>query len=422
MCPYRSAIASGVVALLSLQGCAQDVEDAGQAEERSLGQRGAPLRVSGVQPTPRPSAPLSTARLSSRTPYSWAKFTAFTPDGTTLAVAEADIKFWDAHTGRLKSTLKYQGVGSALVNSIAVSPDRKLVALLTDNSKAQPDESGNWKPPANKVLLLSATTGKVVRAISIQYAVGPLSFSPNGKLVACSELGRVQLYSVPSGHAVRQFPIQKQPGAGVGHFVGFSSDSRTLVAFKGDAVKTLDSAVSGWNRAYIQFWDVHSGRLKSQRMVPAEAVTGPYNHSFYDVAPDGGAIAVGVNDTLKLWDGRTGNLLWEHTDPRIPAIVPGGLRVVEFSADGKLLASFRQLPVTNNRVPAGFEVRIWDVRTGKVRRVLPTHPRIRVETLCFSPQGRFLVGAGHGMGPKGSRSPGAVQIWDLQMGKLLYVL
>jgi hypothetical protein len=106
-------------------------------------------------------------------------------------------------------------------------------------------------------------------------------------------------------------------------------------------------------------------------------------------SPDGTRLASAGDNTVKVWDVRTGQellTLQGHT---------GGVLSVCFSPDGTRLAS------------AGDQtVKVWDARTGREQRTLQGHKSF-VHCVCFSPDGTRLAGAFFG----------SVKVWDARTGQ-----
>jgi WD40 repeat protein len=114
-------------------------------------------------------------------------------------------------------------------------------------------------------------------------------------------------------------------------------------------------------------------------------------------SPDGGAIVSASDDnTVKIWDARTGQLL---------RTLEGHKNLVysaAFSPDGGAIVSASR----------DKTVKIWDARTGQLLRTLEGHKRW-VFSAAFSPDGGAIVSAS---------SDKTVKIWDARTGQLLRTL
>jgi len=82
-----------------------------------------------------------------------------------------------------------------------------------------------------------------------------------------------------------------------------------------------------------------------------------------------------------------------------------GSRVLAFSPDGKTLAGTIYVP-NQPQVTVG----LWDLKTGKLKTTLETHPDVRA--LAFSPDSKTLATG------KGGRWTGQIKLWDVKTGKL----
>lgn len=113
-------------------------------------------------------------------------------------------------------------------------------------------------------------------------------------------------------------------------------------------------------------------------------------------------------EEVKLWDVRTGALqrvLQGHGPQRIsPKYVPQASQLT-FSTDGKTLATVFSDKSHSN-------VKLWDVRTGALRRTW-NRPVEKAHSITFSPDGKTLAIGGE---------PNKLRLWDVKTGQLLRTL
>ncbi len=224
---------------------------------------------------------------------------AFSPSGTTLAIASEKICLWDIAAARCTASF-----GSASITALTFSSDGKTLAA-TDNS-------GN-------TYLRDVATGSQTATFTDSGSNGAYSvaFSPDGKIVAAGDgNGRAYLWNVATGKPVVT-PVNA--GSKGVNSVAFSPDGKIVAAGDGNG------------RAYL--WNVATGK-------PVATLADPGSSGVISVAfsPDGTTMAAGDNN------GRT--YLWNVVTGK-PATTLGELSNVEinsvvFSADGKELATGNQ--------------------------------------------------------------------------------
>ena len=324
----------------------------------------------------------------------------WSPRGVFVTEGEEDtgvIDIRDATTG--ESVLSFPG-HDVDVNGVAFSADGSMLATTGDDGALK-----LWDP----------TTGDNLWTFAGSGAVWNPSFSADGSLVAAAwgDEGKVRVFDTSEGRPIRVFKGLEAP-----EDTTFSPDGRML-------------AVSSYTFGTVAF-DLASRRI-------AFRLHGGINASAW--SPDGLRIATaGVDGTARLWDGRTGEPLFNLFGHRAPSPSvdwsPDGSRLVTASLDGtaKVWEVFEtegreQITLSAQDRSAGLATavfspdgtqvmtsagptatKVWDVGiSGDAEWLnLPTQPDSGgVE---FLPDGRRLAS---------TNEDGEIAIWDLQTGREL---
>jgi RNA polymerase sigma factor (sigma-70 family) len=313
-------------------------------------------------------------------------------DGKTLATAvnssyDAAIALTDPVT--LKSKLPDHGHRTA-IREIAYRPDGGLVA------------TGAWD---GTIRLWEPRTGKPVRTIESP-AMGALAFTPDGKHLYAAGWSdsKVRVYDPTTGALVREWDAGSKTHRGL----AISSDGRTVI--------TAGDKVRAWTA------DGTPVRVFDAPAIPLRLA----------LSPDGTVVAAaGFDNVLRFYNARTGEQLFDVKNP------VGQIGAIAFAPDGRLLAwsdGSKSIQLTDaatghlvgalvGRVdslddlafaPDGKtlawgssqntkEVRVWEMRTVRVRRRLRGHDG-PAGKLAFSPDGSLLLTAG---------LDGSALVWDI---------
>ncbi|MCC5604521.1 NB-ARC domain-containing protein [Nostoc favosum] len=315
----------------------------------------------------------------------WVQSLAFSPDGQILASGSNDqtVRLWNVHTGQCLKTLRGH---TSWVQSLAFSPNGQILASGSNDQT---------------VKLWNIHTGECLQTLSgHRNRVFFTTFTPNGEtLVTGGEDQRVRVWNVNTGSCLRvlEIPINWVLSIALspdGQTLVTGSD-RTTVKFwdlaSGECIKTLPdynslvwavafspdgkTLVTGSEDKTVKIWDVLTGKCLQTLHEHSNSLLGDsYASRIWLVAvnPDGQTLlSVSENQTMKLWDIRTGQCL-RTVDGYINWILS-----VAFSPDGQILASSSQ----------DQRVRLWDVETGQCLRTLQGHTNL-VSSVTFAPKDR----------------------------------
>ena len=300
---------------------------------------------------------------------------AMSPDGRTLAVALGDltIRLCDPTTGREIGSLPKE---RDRLHYLVFSPDGSLLATATGHET---------------VRVYDVATRQLAHRVTFTDRVGSISFSSDGKLLACGVKDGIRLWDLALGAEVGHLPNDPPDG----------TDSLSA-AF---APRGGPLAVWGYEDGSVRLFDAKG--LKEVRRLNREgaAVKPPKPWGWGSgmsvrFSPDGKALAIAREaGRIELWDAGSGtkrHALVGDTSDRAS--------VLAFSPDGTRLAS------------AGYDawggdntIRVWDLALGKELHPRPGHGA-PISSAAISPTGKAVATAGR---------DGVVHLWEPGSGRHL---
>lgn len=260
-----------------------------------------------------------------------------------------ELRQWDVTTGKLKWSQTVAGA-----SRVAATKDGKWLATVI----------------GQEVQLRDASTGQITRTWATREPLGPLSFSPDGKILAAGITewgphggrggklaGGVEFWDVEHAGLLRTTTDDKPVT-----FLKYSADGKQVV--------------TSWNSGPVKLWDTTTGELT--RMFPGRMGA--------DISPDGDFLAcvsataasdkaIGMVDLFLTKDG---SKLRSFTSERGSSA--SYLLWVTFSPDGRLLAA----------TDWNGTVSVWNVESGKLQQSTKDSTA-GAHTAVFSPDGATLA-------------------------------
>jgi WD40 repeat protein len=286
---------------------------------------------------------------------------------TELATIERVTKPVAGRVGEIRSF----GAPGHPIRRLALSPDG--THLLTAGCQ-QDGTARYWDIARGKEIYRLPSKGGQVYGVAI---------SPDGtKLLSCSGDKLIHVYDTASGKELKQ--LTGHTGEVLG--VAISPDGRMVASSGRDC--------------QLRVWNLDTGELIAS---PGNG-GGGWGTAF---SPDGKLIATwGMEHIIRLWDARTlkeVRRLEGHKEWVLAAA---------FSGDGSRLLSGTWPSDDRGPEARPSELKLWEVRTGKLLRTMNLPPGENVHGLAISADGRQALTCSQSRGPAD-----LVEYWDLERGK-----
>ena len=284
--------------------------------------------------------------------YDEYQYAALSPDGRTVASAgRRMLRLWDVQTGRLVHKLP-EAIGYP--RPLRFSPDGRWLAYH-DERAIEGRSPGDWC-----LDVLDLDTGEVRRRLEQRDAIGDVSFSPDGQLLAAVTGYGLQLVRTAGDEEPRLVYDPRQRDHLIGGFLWSADGTRvSSLATGSDTAGSADASGVSGDDLVLCTWDVDTGEVVDARVLPGKAhrpgvVVGvPGNVPVSAVASSAGTFV--LRDELDLpptsHDGRL-------VDPAGGEVIVRNLREMQVYSGGLTLSGDgRRLAAASG----DHSVAVWDL-------------------------------------------------------------
>lgn len=311
---------------------------------------------------------------------------AFHPvDATLVSISGRSLCIWNLKTRKLQRQILVGSVaalsGNTLFNSLAISPDGKLIVT-----------SNRLTPASSEINVWNPNTGELVKKVRNTWAE-TIGFSHDSKTLVTTSSNSVTFWDVLTMQKRASFSAHNSPGM---VSLAISPDSQTLATV---VIPSTSNVLSEETRApaEIKLWDV--SRSPNVLTFPS-AIGTPSKLKFM---PDSKTLIETHMGAMRIWDLKTGSLRSNIDTTTIP---PLSL----LSPDGRYLAGTDVVGTEHDKRTAGMIIRgfgtrigpysksagsyqallnLWDMHTNTLRQIEIGKGVVRDST--FSPDGKNIA-------------------------------
>ena len=299
--------------------------------------------------------------------------------------------------------LYVQSNHSDIVRAVAVSPNGQLAASGSKDGT---------------VRLWDVKTGTVVRTLGGHSGTVHALLFVSDRILLSGSTREIKSWDVLTGKFLRDIPSARTVTS-----ISLSADGKLLAFAATDRVVVLDLA---------------GRKSRELRVIEGEHNKEPFRVAFRPTAPGDPMLATTFDNTVVLWNARTGEKLdtLEH-------FATADMKSIAFSPDGKLLATggtdfwyiwdvekkerlFRgkSVPYSMAFSPDGktlatsnmeMTIEVLDVSDGKEALHIDVKNNV-IEGIVFSPDGKLLIGGGYQVSAQTSGLDASFKIWDAATG------
>ncbi|MDP6635492.1 MAG: protein kinase, partial [Phycisphaerae bacterium] len=303
----------------------------------------------------------------------------FTPDGKHLVTAGQDglAHLWNTQIAKRVRTFRSTGSD---IRTLAISPDGKLLAGIAVDGTAT---------------LWDLLTGKIITLFR-GHGLLPLSvaFSPDGKSLATGGQKSTRIWDLST----------RQEGRLFGRL-------SALPKFTCDGAKI---AAVGGHEEGLRIWSANGRTMIADVTKLGNKVA---NAACHPTKPNL-LIVLMDNRSLILWDMAEDKSRWTVTPKEGDKTNRSGLA---FSPDGRFIAIGAHPPWLPGRTKPGG-VTLYDAASGELLKKLVFPGYSTIDSVAFSPDGRYVAAASPYINSGGKQIPGGIALWRVSDGQYVRTL